>query len=54
MIKYDVEKNNDVDDEDLIRLKILHQNTKSGFYLQLDNEDNSIPISTSMLDNLSW
>ena len=35
MIKYDSAKNNnnDVDDEDLGRLKILHQNTKSGVYL---------------------
>ena len=43
-IKYDAEEknnNNDVDNEDLRRLKILHQNTKSGFYLPLDNEDNS-------------
>jgi hypothetical protein len=42
-IKYDAEKNNHngVDNEDLRRLKILHQNTKSGIYLQLDNEVNS-------------
>ena len=35
MIKYDPAKNNnnDVDNEDLGRLKILHQNTKSGVYL---------------------
>jgi hypothetical protein len=39
-IKYDAEKNNN-DNEDLGRLKILHQNTKSGFYLPMDNEDNS-------------
>jgi hypothetical protein len=29
------------ENEDLRRLKILHQNTKSGFYLQLDNEETS-------------
>jgi hypothetical protein len=42
-IKYDAEKNNHngVDNGDLRRLKILHQNTKSGIYLQLDNEVNS-------------
>jgi hypothetical protein len=42
-IKYDAEKNNnnDVDNEEIRRLKILHQNTKSGIYLQLDNGDNS-------------
>ena len=41
-IKYDAEEknnNDDVDNEDLRRPKILHQNTKSGFYLQLDNEE---------------
>ena len=39
-IKYDVERNNNNNDnENLGRLKILHQNTKSGFYLQLDNEE---------------
>jgi hypothetical protein len=44
-IKYDAEKNNnnnnDVDNEDLWRLKIMDQNTKSGFYLQLDNKETS-------------
>ena len=43
-IKYDAEEknnNNDVDNEDLRRLKILHQNTKSGIYLPLDNEETS-------------
>ena len=41
-IKYDAEKNNnDIDNEELRQLKILHQNTKSGFYLQFNNEDNS-------------
>ena len=43
MIKSDSAKNNnnDVDNEDLGRLKILHQNTKSGVYLQLDNKETS-------------
>src|SRR6476620_597346 len=43
MIKSDSAKNNnnDVDNEDLGRLKILHQNTKSGVYLKLDNEETS-------------
>ena len=43
MIKSDPAKNNnnDVDNEDLGRLKILHQNTKSGVYLKLDNEETS-------------
>ena len=40
-IKYDAERNNNVDDEDLRRLKIQHQNTKSGFYLPLGNEDHN-------------
>jgi hypothetical protein len=43
-IKYDAEEknnNDDVDNEDLRRLKILHQSTKSGIYLQLDNEETS-------------
>jgi hypothetical protein len=37
-IKYDVKKNNN---EELRRLKILHQNTKSGFYLSRGNEETS-------------
>jgi hypothetical protein len=41
-IKYDAEKNyNDVDNEEIRRFKILHQNTKSGIYLQLDNQETS-------------
>jgi hypothetical protein len=39
MIKHDAEKNND--DEEIRRLKILHQNTKSGFYLPRGNEETS-------------
>jgi hypothetical protein len=45
-IKYDAEKNNN-DNEDLRRLKIHHQNTKSGFYLQLDNENGQIKCNES-------
>ena len=39
MIKHDAEKNND--NEEIRRLKILHQNTKSGFYLPRGNEETS-------------
>jgi hypothetical protein len=43
-IKHDTEEknnNNDVDNEDLRQIRIARQNTKSEFYLQLNNEDNS-------------
>jgi hypothetical protein len=47
-IKYDAERNNnDVDNKELRRLKILHQNTKSGIYLQLDNQNDQIKCNES-------
>ena len=45
-IKYDAEEKNN--NEDLRRLKILHQNTKSGIYLQLDNEETSGKCNESL------